>query len=522
MILWFFYICMDKNISTAEHLSNELLNSIHFREFFDAVVDAILLVDSSGHVMLGNSAAQRLFGYAHDELRRLDVEQLMPERFHEHHRHYRKQFLVEPRQRPMGNDCELMIQNRHGEEVAVNISLSPITDKEKTSKQIYILVTFIPVDRRRQAENALRESEERLWLIKQAAGAGIFDIDCVNGRVYCDERMRELWWNEADEIMTLEKFFGAIHSKDRAKCRELFDKAVNPEEEGKFQAEFRIVNTSEHSECWITILSQTQFEKGSAKRIVGIARDITERKLLEQTLQRQRNETEMLFNQQVAILTAAAIAHELNSPLTAISAYSEVAQRALSVSPVDCDKAKEAFAGCFDQAQSAGHKLYELIGFLQGREVETEALNLNRVVKDALLQARIDGYNEFHTILDLEPDIPAVKANKIHIQRILVNLIRNAVEAMRTTDIVDSEIIITVKTLASEKMAIVTVQDNGPGIDKNALSRIFEPFFSTKPTGFGMGLSISRALIEVNGGQLWVDPDFRQGAQFQFTLPFAS
>ena len=512
---------LDKHNPTAEHLWNEVQNSIHFRELFDAVIDAMLLVDSSGQIMLANPAAQHLLGYTHDELRSLDVEQLMPARFRENHRHYRKQFLAEPRQRLMGSTCELAILNRHGEEVAVNISLSPIAIKEQAAKAIYILVTFIALDRRRQAENALRESEERLWLIKQAAGAGIFDIDCANGRIYCDERMRELWWNEADEIMTLGKFFSTVHLSDRAKCQKLFEEALNPGMEGKCRTAFRIINGSEHSERWIATLSQTQFDNGSAKRIVGIARDITERKLLEQTLQQQRNETELLFNKQVAILTAAAIAHELNSPLTAISAYSEVAQRALSVTPVDCDKAKEALSGCFDQAQLAGHKLYELIGFLQGREIETEKLNINRIVEDALLQARSDGYSEFHIILNLEPNIPPIKANKIHIQRILVNLIRNAVEAMRAANVVDSEITIAVKTLASEKMAIVTIEDNGPGIDQKVISQIFDPFFTTKPTGFGMGLSISRALIEANGGQLWIDPVYQDGAQFHFTLPLA-
>ncbi|MCB1984671.1 MAG: PAS domain S-box protein [Burkholderiales bacterium] len=513
---------MSRENLTAEQSRSALIDSIHFEELFDAVVDAMLLVDSSGHIVHANPAALRLFGYAHEEICGQVVENFMPDRFRKHHRQHRKRFNAEPRKRPMGNSCELMVLNRHGEEIAVNISLCPVTAKEQDHGQVCVLVTFIVLDRRRQAECALRESEERLWLVKQAANAGIFDIDCVNGRVYCDDRMRELWWEQADEIMTLEHFFAAIHPNDRTKCRKVFNEAVNPDEEGKCRSEFRVLRLSDHSERWIATLGQTQFENGLASRIVGIARDITERKTLELTLQQQRNETETLFNQQVAILTAVAVAHELNSPLTAISAYSEVAQRALSVSPVDHDKVREAFDGCFKQAQHAGKKLYELIGFLQGREVETEAVNLNRVVEDTLLQVRSDGYDAYHLTLDLEPDLPAVKANRVQIQRVMVNLIRNAVEAMRAADITDSEITIAVKTLGSENTAMVTIVDNGPGVDPEAISRIFEPFFTTKPTGFGMGLSISRALIETNGGQLWVDPDFRQGAQFHFTLPFAS
>ncbi|HNP25856.1 MAG TPA: ATP-binding protein, partial [Nitrosomonas sp.] len=435
-----------------------------------------------------------------------------------HHRRYRAMYYAHPRKRPMGNGRDLMLLNRSGEEIDADISLSPITIKE----QLYTLVMLSAVDQCYQVENALRESEERLWLIKQAAGAGLFDIDCISERIYCDERMRELWWNKADEIITLEKFFAAVHPNDRARCRAAFDNAVNPVKEGICRAEFRVAQAAGHTERWIAMLGQAQFEGGAAKRIVGIVRDITERKILEQSLQQQRNETEVLFNQQVAVITASAIAHELNSPLTAISAYGEVAQRALSSTPIDCDQAKEAFQGCVEQVQHAGSKLKELLSFLQNSEVETEALNLNHVVEDALTQARGDGYAEFHLALELESDLPAVMANKIQIQRVLVNLIRNSVEALRAAEISASEITIAVKTVANESMSLVTIKDNGPGIGRDTISRIFEPFFTTKPTGFGVGLSISRALIEANGGQLWVDPDYRQGAQFHFTLPFAS
>jgi two-component system, LuxR family, sensor kinase FixL len=102
-----------------------------------------------------------------------------------------------------------------------------------------------------------------------------------------------------------------------------------------------------------------------------------------------------------------------------------------------------------------------------------------------------------------------------------VNLFRNAVEAMRTTDAPTSTITTSVQTLAETNMAMVTVQDSGPGLDQAMAKRIFEPFFTTKTTGIGMGLAISRALVEANGGKLWVDPDARPGAKFHFTLPFA-
>ena len=174
------------------------------------------------------------------------------------------------------------------------------------------------------------------------------------------------------------------------------------------------------------------------------------------------------------------------------------------------------------QAQRAGTSLHELLAFLQEGELLTERFDLNEIVKEALNIAKDDGYKEFQPILKLEKDIPAVLANRIQVQKVLVNLLRNAVEAMRGEGLTSSEITVTVCTNKKMSMGQVTVQDSGHGISLDVFKRIFEPFFTTKPTGIGMGLAISRALIEANGGQLWFEPYTKTGATFHFTLPFAA
>ena len=161
----------------------------------------------------------------------------------------------------------------------------------------------------------------------------------------------------------------------------------------------------------------------------------------------------------------------------------------------------------------------------------TEQFNLNDIVRTALNIAKGDGYKEFHPILELEQNMPAVLGNRIQVQKVLVNLLRNAVEAMRGVGAPSAAITVTVRTNKDLNMGHVTVQDSGPGISQEMVKRIFEPFFTTKPTGIGMGLAISRALIEANGGQLWLEPyalksnsetGAKTGAAFHFTLPFAS
>lgn len=497
---------------------NDSFTSLSFQTLLSAVSDAVLLIDDTGHVALTNPAAQRLFGYTDQELCGLEVEELMPYRYRELYRHHQKDYVSNPQKRAVGNGKTLSILNSDGQEIAVNITLNPVSLK----KRLYVLIILNITDRRHQAENALRASEERLLLAKQAAGFGIFDFDFKHNKAHCDERMRELWSCGNEEIMTHEKFLAAIHSSDRAIHKTAFNNAIDSSGNGEYHAEFRVISPVDSTERWIIIFGQVHFESGRASRLVGIAQDITPRKTLEKELQIQRTETEMLFKQQVAIHTASAIAHELNQPLTAISAYSEVALRAMERNSFNTAEVKNALESCVKQTQRAGQSLHELVAFLQKSEVVNENLSLNEVVMDALKIARNDGYNDFQLQLQLEPNLPPVLANRLHIQKALVNLLTNAAEAMRAENMSTSTIKITVKTLLAENMASVTVQDNGPGVEQALTHQIFEPFFTTKPTGIGMGLAISRALIEANGGQLWIDPDMKEGAKFHFTLPIAA
>ncbi len=259
----------------------------------------------------------------------------------------------------------------------------------------------------------------------------------------------------------------------------------------------------------------------SEERLLGIMQDMTEHRASERRLRDRRSERESLLSQQVAIQTATAIAHELNQPLAAVSAYSEVALHELA--NFDCpEKLRRALHGCAEQAQRAGQALHELLEFLQKGDVVAAPMDINESVRDAIAFALNDGFDGFHHELHLEQNMPPVLANRIQVQRILTNLIRNGVEAARDAGMSGTAITIRVQTAEEAGMAQVTVQDNGPGLDAEWSGRIFDPFFTTKPRGIGMGLAISRALAKANGGRLWVDPAAGPGATFHFTLPFAS
>lgn len=492
-------------------------SDLTFQTLFNTVANAMLLINDAGLVIQANPTAQLLLGYPLETIVGLEVESLMPQRYREHHRHYRKAFNENRETRPMGNGNPLSILTREGRELHVHIGLSPLYGDINT----YTLVTLHVVDRRRQAEEDLRISEERLRFAREAANLGVFDLDANFNILYWDDRMHELWGMDASNSMKHKQLLSAIHPEDVALRQAALEQAADPDGSGRYHAEYRVIHLKDGSEHWVAAVGRMHFHNGHPTRLVGVARDITEQRSLEKKLQEQRDQAEQVFTQQVAAQTASAIAHEINQPLAAISAYSEVALHALESSSIDTVKLQRALEGCVKQAQRAGNSLHELLAFLQKGDLVKDPLNINEAVKEALSIAKNSGFGSFRSTLNLEKNIRPVLGSRTHVIKILVNLLRNAVEAMQSSGMLAAAITIKVRTNAETNMAHVSVQDYGPGMAPEIANRMFEPFFTTKPTGIGLGLVVSRALAEANGGQLWVEPSTKPGTTFHLTLPFA-
>ncbi|PSJ16605.1 PAS domain S-box protein, partial [Nitrosomonas supralitoralis] len=267
---------------------------------FDSAADAMLLVEEFGHIVLANTTAQQLFGYSADELSGLTVEILIVPRYRKQYRYHQAQFLSHPMKRSMGVGNELMVVDRDGKEMLLDISLSPIV----IQKQLYILITFNAAKRRLDVEQALRVSEERLRLAKQAAGLGIFDYEIKRNIVYWDDQMRKLWGDHSEKTVSYEEFVARIHPEDRAARQRAIDCAMNPAGNGEFKAEYRVVNSINGDERYIAAMGRVYFEAGQPNRLVGVTRDVTEQKNIEKKLQMQRDETEDILKQQVAARTA--------------------------------------------------------------------------------------------------------------------------------------------------------------------------------------------------------------------------
>jgi signal transduction histidine kinase len=186
------------------------------------------------------------------------------------------------------------------------------------------------------------------------------------------------------------------------------------------------------------------------------------------------------------------------------------------------DKIQKAVYGCEKQALRAGQSIRELLEFLSIEEFSNETFDLNSEVLEVLGDSRLELGLQINTDIQMEKEMPFVRANLTHVKMVLVNLFRNGIEAMQDANTAKPAITVLIRTKADENVAQVTVYDNGPGIKEEDLHRMFKPFFTTKDKGIGMGLAVSRSLIEANGGKLWLEPLPCSGATFHLTLPFAS
>lgn len=213
------------------------------------------------------------------------------------------------------------------------------------------------------------------------------------------------------------------------------------------------------------------------------------------------------------------IAHEVSQPITAIAANGNAALRWLSATPADQDEARRAIERIVSDAGRAGDIIGRVRGLVARSAPSTDTIDLVDAINDVLELVR--GEIRKSQILfraELAGDLPLMAGDRVQLQQVLLNLIMNAMEALAEVEAETRELL--VSAAADERKVTVSVRDTGSGIPAERLDNIFEAFYTTKPKGMGMGLAISRSIIEAHGGTIYAAPNFPRGAVFGFTLPF--
>ncbi|MHC4232029.1 MAG: PAS domain S-box protein [Planctomycetota bacterium] len=260
-------------------------------------------------------------------------------------------------------------------------------------------------------------------------------------------------------------------------------------------------------------------EDGELTNITAMVRDITKRKQAEEEIHHLREEYTHMARVSVMGELSASLAHELKQPLAAIRSNAQAALRFLTGDNPDLDELHEILKDIIKDNRRADEVIKNLRSFLRKSELQTEELNIKDLIKDTL--PLINSFETMRKIplkLEINKAVPIVNGDRIQIQQVILNLILNSTEALMHAK-VKSGLIVLKSHEEDGQFITLSVRDNGPGIGTQAMEHLFDPFYTTKKEGLGMGLAISRSIIEEHGGRLWAENNQDGGATFYFTVP---
>jgi len=249
----------------------------------------------------------------------------------------------------------------------------------------------------------------------------------------------------------------------------------------------------------------------------GTTVDVTERKRGEEAF--RKTQTELAHANRVATLgqLTASNAHEVNQPIGAARNHAASGLRFLTGNPPDLDKARKALESVMTNIDRSG----EIIARIRAHKAPARdgRLDINEVIREVIEFARGEAAkNGVSVHMQLAEGLPLIQGDRVQLQQVVLNLVLNAVEAMSSVDDAPRELSVGAERWEADEI-LVAVRDSGPGIGPEHLERVFDSFYTTKPSGIGLGLSICRSIVEAHGGRLWAEANEPGGAVFQFTLP---
>jgi signal transduction histidine kinase len=402
----------------------------------------------------------------------------------------------------------------------------------------FLLIVGLWIQRRRrsQAEEEVRESEAKFAAIFQNTPVPMFLLD-ENRRISEVNRAAQ----ETVALSALEtkglgfgNAFRCIHSLDNPKgcgfgasCEDCPVRRIisNTFQTGRSHHQVEVKLTAgdgpERKDNYL-LLSTTLTDIAQGRQVLLHIEDITGRRYAELEAQRHRDELALLSRRASLGELTASIAHELKQPLTAMLSNAQAALRFLSGDAPDLNEVHDILQDIVRDDKRAGEVIKRLHVPLRKTVSVFRSLDLNEIIREviALLKNEM-GLKGVSLVMALAEGLPPVRGDTIQLQQVALNLILNGAEAMIDLDD-DSRKIIVSTEKHDEQTLKVSVRDSGRGLDEDTIDQIYDPFYTTKSQGMGMGLSISRSIIEAHGGRLWAADNPDQGAIFYFTVPISN
>ena len=374
----------------------------------------------------------------------------------------------------------------------------------------------------RASEEALRRSEAYLAEAQRLSHTGTLAFN-ASSPVYWSEEGYRIWgFDPLEPLPDREAVLQRIHPDDRERVNAETEEALRQKRD--FSSEFRIVlpdGTVKHIES----AGRPFFSAdGELVEIVATHVDATERKRAQEEHERLRQlETDIAHLNRVSMMgeLAASLAHEILHPIATARNNARAGMRFLERSPPNLDEVREALACIVRDADRAKDIVGRMRDHIKKMPPRRELFDLNDAINEVIVTVRSAIANSRVSVRTRFMELTPILGDRVQLQQVVMNLILNAVEAMSSVEEGARELWIETEESQTDGV-LVAVRDSGPGIDPEHTERVFEPFYTTKTSGMGMGLSICRSIIAAHGGRLWAEANRPRGTVFQFTLPAGS
>jgi PAS domain S-box-containing protein len=481
----------------------------------DSALDCIVTIDHEGRITEFNPAAERTFGYRRDDvLGKQMADIIIPMSLREKHRQGLARYLATGEARILGRRVEMTASRADGSEFPAELAITRIPSDGPPSFTGYLR----DITERKLSEEELRRSEAFLAEGQHLSSTGTFSWRVPTDEITWSEQLYRIFEFDHRTPVTLGLIGSRVHPEDLPLFSEIFDRVRS--EGADFEYEHRL-RMPDQSVKYLHMVAHANRDKNGRLEYVGAVQDVTERRLSDETLGSVRSE--LAHVARVASLGAltASIAHEVNQPLSGIITNGSTCLRMLAADPPNVDGARETARRTIRDGHRASEVITRLRSLFGNKDGATEPVDLNEATREVIALSMSD-LQRSRVILrqELADDLPPVTGDRVQLQQVILNMLRNASDAMSGVNDRPRQLLIRTERDGGDRVCLA-VQDVGLGFDPQSVDRLFDAFYTTKSDGMGIGLSVSRAIIERHHGRLWGAPNDGPGATFSFSIPRA-
>jgi PAS domain S-box-containing protein len=371
------------------------------------------------------------------------------------------------------------------------------------------------IEDRKRAEDALRRRTAQLADAQRLSRTGSVGLRVAAGEIAWSDEAARIYGYEPDTKPSVEFVLQRVHPDDIAIVHREIDRARQGEQ--KFDFEHRLM-MPDGTIKYAHVLAHLVKDEGGSDEIVGALMDVTAAKQAQDALSKAQAELAHVTRVTSLGELAASIAHEVNQPLSAIITNGAAGLRWLGREPPVLDEVRSSMESIIGDAKRASEVIHKIRTFSKKTNPEMSRLCINDLVDEAVSLIRREAFEHRVTMrLELASGLPFVRGDRIQLQQVIFNVAINGVQAMAA--VADRPRVLCIRTkLLEPDQVLVAVEDGGDGIEPENLNRLFSAFYTTKPNGLGMGLSICRSIIEAHGGRIWASRNADRGMTFQFTI----